>query len=166
MRLLLCPACGVKQQDQHPEDKAMGFRWRRVEIAHAKKPEEHHITINGVRQPEMPVLKCDHCAADIPDGSPAVAISQWRGGVMSNWEEEYSQTDDDPGSIGGGKYEKECARALEDCAARGIILCVFGGNKGNGFSVAAPPEICMSIPSILRAMADGIEKAAKKASEQ
>lgn len=93
MRQILCRACGTKpiHHDQHPEDAAMGFRWRRVEIACVKKPDVHHITINGQDQPEMKTLLCDGCGEPIIDGSPAVAISQWRDGKMGLWESEYSQ---------------------------------------------------------------------------
>lgn len=93
MRLLLCPSCAGKpfNRHQHPEDAAMGFQWRRVEIAHAKKPKVHHITINGKPQPEMQTLICDGCDTAIEDGSPMVAISQWREGKLGPWEKEYSQ---------------------------------------------------------------------------
>lgn len=93
MRLLICPQCATAPYHvrQHPEDKAMGFRWRRVEIPHARKPDEHYVTINGKRQPEMATLFCDACGEPILNGSPAVAISQWRDGELGDWEKEYSQ---------------------------------------------------------------------------
>jgi len=92
MRLILCLKCGAKpyHQQQHPEDAAYGFQWRRVEIPHVKKPAVHHITINGEAQPEMETLLCDGCSEPLADGSPAVAITQWRGGHMGPWEREYS----------------------------------------------------------------------------
>lgn len=64
-------------------------------------------------------------------------------------------------SIGGGKYEQECKHAREDCKAEGIILCVFGGKHGSGFSVAAPQHVCLNLPSILRGIADAIESSMK-----
>lgn len=93
MRMLLCPTCGAKPvfQKQHPEDAAFGFKWRRVEIPRAKKPKIHHITINGEAQAEMRTLHCDSCSTPIEDGSPAVAITQWRTGKMGPWENEYSE---------------------------------------------------------------------------
>lgn len=92
MRQLLCSACGAKPNalSQHPEDAAQGYRWRRTEIAHAKKPDVHHVIINGVPQKEMETLFCDGCGEPIPDGSPAVAISQWRDGWLVWWEHEYA----------------------------------------------------------------------------
>lgn len=91
MRLLLCRTCASApyHQKQHPEDRAMGFQWRRVEIPHAKKPAVHHITINGKDQPEMASLLCDGCSKPINDGEPAIAISQWRGGHLGPWEKEF-----------------------------------------------------------------------------
>lgn len=89
MRRILCLECADKwPKDQHPEDEAMGFKMRRVEIPHVRKPAVHHVTINGVAQPEMETLLCDGCSAPIPDGQPAVAISQWRG-ELGLWEKEY-----------------------------------------------------------------------------
>lgn len=71
---------------------------------------------------------------------------------------------DNPG-IGGGKYEKQCLRAKEECEAESLILVVFGGKHGNGFSVAAVPEICIKLPELLRSIADGMEVAMKKAAQ-
>lgn len=89
MRRILCLECADKwPKAQHPEDAAMGFKMRRVEIPHVKKPAFHHITINGEDQPEMETLLCDGCAAPIPDGHAAVAISQYRG-ELGPWEKEY-----------------------------------------------------------------------------
>jgi hypothetical protein len=116
---------------------------------------------------EIRVIKCGSCGHVMPaaafpkqnqDQNP---IHRPRCGLCGSMMTYPVQTDN-PG-IGGGKYENECYRALYDCAAAGVILCVFGGNKGNGFSVAAPPEICMKIPQILRSIADGIEQTTKAA---
>lgn len=90
MRQILCLDCADRYpKTQHPEDEALGFKMRRVEIPHVKKPPIHHITINGVDQPEMETIRCDSCSAPIPDGNAAVAISQWRGGELGPWEKEY-----------------------------------------------------------------------------
>lgn len=63
--------------------------------------------------------------------------------------------------LGGGKYEAETADVLEKCEAAGVILLVFEGKHGTGFSVAAPPQVCMNLPRILRSVADSIEASVK-----
>lgn len=42
-------------------------------------------------QPEMKTLMCDGCGVPIQDGEKAVAITQWLGGGMGPWENEYQQ---------------------------------------------------------------------------
>jgi hypothetical protein len=93
MRRLVCTTCATKDYytSQHPGDAAMGMKFRRVEIPHVKKPPGLCLTINGKDEPELKTLVCDGCSQPIPDGSPAVAITQWRGGEMGDWEREYSQ---------------------------------------------------------------------------
>lgn len=39
-----------------------------------------------------------------------------------------------------------------------VAVIVVGGNRGNGFSVAAVPELIASLPSVLRNMATEIEE--------
>lgn len=68
---------------------------------------------------------------------------------------------------GGGKYEPECTEALLKCGAQSVLLIVFGGDRGDGFSIAARPtdtgdlgevaETILKIPYVLRSVADQIE---------
>lgn len=60
-------------------------------------------------------------------------------------------------AIGPGKYDKQCARIREETGAAGIILIVFGGEAGSGFSMQASFEITLATPAILRQVADLIE---------
>lgn len=60
---------------------------------------------------------------------------------------------------GPGKYDDACTLAREKAEAQGAILLIFGGNKGEGFSVQAPEHIIRRVPKILRTLADLIEKA-------
>jgi hypothetical protein len=46
----------------------------------------------------------------------------------------------------------------ERASAKGVIVLVFEGDRGSGFSVQATPEVTATIPSILRQIADSIEK--------
>ncbi len=59
--------------------------------------------------------------------------------------------------IGPGKYDEVCTQVREDTNALGVVLLIFGGCKGNGFSCQAPFEFTATIPSLLRQMADQIE---------
>ena len=99
-RFLLCPAC-KDSLDLHPADRRNGFQQRRVEIAEARRPpglarQSRTITDGHVEivREDVPVLKCDACYADIPDGTPATAVTHWRGPVTPDpWEKEYESTD-------------------------------------------------------------------------
>ena len=51
----------------------------------------------------------------------------------------------------------ECTTAREASKAEATILLIFDGSKGSGFSVQAPVEWLLRIPTILRSMADQIE---------
>ncbi|HEU4343711.1 MAG TPA: hypothetical protein VFU31_19345 [Candidatus Binatia bacterium] len=73
----------------------MGFKKRLVHLL-AKKPADHAITINGEKQEQLPSILCDDCGEPIADGSPAVAVSMWRGDEPGNWEQEYGQITNDP----------------------------------------------------------------------
>lgn len=90
-REIICEACHSKAGDNlHAEDKASGWHKRSVKLI-AKKPEDHAITINGKKQPQMETLRCDHCGEPIPDGTKAVAITMWRGSPIGNWEQEFGE---------------------------------------------------------------------------
>lgn len=59
---------------------------------------------------------------------------------------------------GPGIYDDEVTALMVSTGARAIILQVFGGNKGDGFSVQAYEDIAAELPSILRQMADQMEE--------
>lgn len=58
---------------------------------------------------------------------------------------------------GPGKYDAACTEARLRTQAAGVVLIVFNGAAGSGFSVQAVPDLLIDLPAILRAMADGIE---------
>lgn len=88
IRNIYCPKCGHEWK-LNPLDEDKGLRGRRVQIM-ARKPEVHHITINGVPQEEMKSLRCDLCGDWIPDNTPAVAITIFtRGQKVPDWESEF-----------------------------------------------------------------------------
>lgn len=59
---------------------------------------------------------------------------------------------------GPGKYDDLCTSAREAAQARGAILIIHEGARGSGFSVQAPLAVLMTLPELLRYIADGIEK--------
>lgn len=60
--------------------------------------------------------------------------------------------------IGPGKYDELCTLAREAAEAKAAVLILLSGNRGNGFSVQAPPEFTLKLPHVLRDMADQIER--------
>jgi len=61
-------------------------------------------------------------------------------------------------AYGPGKYDKEAMEILERTKAQGVLLMVFNGDRGNGFSMDADINLMLSIPAILRAIAKQIEE--------
>jgi hypothetical protein len=66
-------------------------------------------------------------------------------------------------NAGPGKYDDACTVARESTKASGVLLVVFEGEKGSGFSVQAPPEIIAAMPNILEEVAAQIRTAAARA---
>jgi hypothetical protein len=62
-------------------------------------------------------------------------------------------------SIGEGKYDWLCTYVREQAVAKGAVIMVFEGNKGNGFSIqVSSPDILLGLPGVLRTMANQIEE--------
>lgn len=96
MRSILCPSCSAKFT-MHREDSADGWHMRKVEIK-VKVPTDgsHRIQIfaddNMVSDTPVPVILCDHCNDEIPEGNTGICVSMWRGeDEPGNWEQGYSQ---------------------------------------------------------------------------
>jgi hypothetical protein len=60
-------------------------------------------------------------------------------------------------SIGPGRYNEVCADVRKRTHAKGVILIVMEGDKGEGFEVQAPLDIVLALPKLLRSLADQIE---------
>lgn len=61
-------------------------------------------------------------------------------------------------ALGAGRYDAECTVARESAAAMCAIVIIFGGDRGDGFSCQADLETLAKLPSLLRHMADSMEK--------
>ena len=62
-------------------------------------------------------------------------------------------------ALGPGKYDDVCTMVRQqvgiggDVLAGGVIVIVFGGNKGSGFSCQADPATTLALPDILERVA-------------
>lgn len=59
--------------------------------------------------------------------------------------------------VGPGRYDDLCTYVREKAQARGAIVIVIDGNRGAGFSVQAPLDVCADLAQTLRTVADQIE---------
>jgi methylmalonyl-CoA mutase cobalamin-binding subunit len=59
---------------------------------------------------------------------------------------------------GPGRYDDLATEVREKAAAEGVMVIVFGGNKGPGFSAQLPAHILIAVPQILRDVANQIER--------
>lgn len=66
-------------------------------------------------------------------------------------------------ALGPGKYDDETTEIRERLQAAGVVLVVFGGAKGNGFSCQATIGLTAALPAILREMANEIEQSGASA---
>lgn len=61
--------------------------------------------------------------------------------------------------IGPGKYDDVATAAREATGARdGVLMLVFSGRLGHGFSAQLSPEALERVPKILREVADQVER--------
>jgi hypothetical protein len=61
-------------------------------------------------------------------------------------------------AVGPGKYDEALTLARQACGATCAVLIVFDGKRGAGFSCQATPAMTLSLPEILRLMANSIEE--------
>jgi len=58
---------------------------------------------------------------------------------------------------GPGKYDEEAMEVLKEAEGRGVLLMVFEGKRGSGFSWVGDINIILKVPEILRVIAKQIE---------
>jgi NAD(P)H-dependent flavin oxidoreductase YrpB (nitropropane dioxygenase family) len=56
-----------------------------------------------------------------------------------------------------GKYDDLTTEVRQKAKAAGILLIVFEGTKGSGFSAQVSPVMTLALPAILRQIADEID---------
>lgn len=56
-------------------------------------------------------------------------------------------------ALGPGKYDELCTQVRARANADGVLLIVFNGSNGSGFSAQADIETTLRIPEILEAVA-------------
>jgi hypothetical protein len=59
--------------------------------------------------------------------------------------------------IGPGRYDDIATAVQAQTQARGVILIVVSGNRGEGFECHATMEVTQALPKMLRHIADQIE---------
>lgn len=59
---------------------------------------------------------------------------------------------------GEGKYDDLCTYVRKQAKADGAAVIIIGGTKGEGFSVQGTIRFVRLMPSLLRNMADQIER--------
>jgi len=60
-------------------------------------------------------------------------------------------------AIGPGKYDDLATYVREHACAEAVVIAVFNGYRGSGFSVQRPLGAVLSVPRLLRTLADLIE---------
>jgi len=60
-------------------------------------------------------------------------------------------------ALGPGKYDALATEVRAKAQAAGVVVLIFDGNLGSGFSAQLSVELTLSVPKILRDMANQIE---------
>jgi len=61
-------------------------------------------------------------------------------------------------TLGPGKYDAECTRVRTHLRADGVLLIVFGGERGSGFSAQLPLHTTLAVAEILEDVARQIRQ--------
>lgn len=59
--------------------------------------------------------------------------------------------------IGPGKYDDVATEVRTNTKAEGVVVIVVNGARGSGFSAQLPLELTLTLPTILRSVANQIE---------
>jgi hypothetical protein len=58
---------------------------------------------------------------------------------------------------GPGKYDDLCTMVREHTGAQGVLIAVIGGDRGDGMSLQALPDVTAKLPQLLRRIASDIQ---------
>ena len=61
-------------------------------------------------------------------------------------------------AFGPGKYDDLATEVRAKAKAEGVVVIVVNGTKGNGFSAQLSPALTLTLPQMLRIMADQMEE--------
>jgi hypothetical protein len=56
-----------------------------------------------------------------------------------------------------GRYHDLCTEVRDQTDATGVVVMIYEGEAGTGFSAIGPPEFCEALPAALRHLADQLE---------
>jgi len=59
---------------------------------------------------------------------------------------------------GPGKYDDEATLVRRRTAAKAVVVIVVAGTRGSGFSVQAEEGVVLPLPTLLRQIADDMER--------
>lgn len=59
-------------------------------------------------------------------------------------------------AVGKGKYDDVCTLVRKLTSADGTLLIIFNGDDGTGFASQLPLDALLTMPDLLRRMADDI----------
>jgi hypothetical protein len=92
MRAIYCPAC-AQEFNIHPEDIRDGWKLRRTPIKVHRPEQGHEIIIKSGDETSViqcPMVVCDACNCELPEGTDAFGITMYKGQEPDMWEREYS----------------------------------------------------------------------------
>jgi hypothetical protein len=60
-------------------------------------------------------------------------------------------------ALGPGKYDDVATIVRTQTKAQGVVVIVFDGHLGSGFSIQVDAMVLLRLPKLLRLMADSVE---------
>jgi hypothetical protein len=91
MRAIYCPTCSAGF-NIHPDDITEGWKLRRIAIKVHRPEQGHEIIIKSGDETsviDVPIVVCDSCNCELPEGTDAFAVTMYKGQEPPAWEEAY-----------------------------------------------------------------------------
>lgn len=64
-------------------------------------------------------------------------------------------------ALGPGKYDALCTLVRKRAKARGVVVIVFDGDKGSGFSAQCDALAALALPDVLQKIVDQMRQGEK-----